>query len=45
MCFYWICCTFPLTIMADKDSPTPMREDDALALWRERVKPAMMVHG
>ena len=33
----------PFTVMAEEHPPSPMREDESLALGRLRVKPAMTV--
>ncbi len=33
------------TVMADKDPPSPNREDETLSFGRFRVKPAMTVRG
>ena len=35
----------PIALMADKDPPSPEREDDALPFRRWRVKPAMRAKG
>ena len=39
----WVNDTYAFSLMADKDPPSPEREDDNRSFRRLRVKPAMRV--